>query len=198
MRYLLLILTGFVLSLLPADARSQTKLIFHKSHSGSGESFRLAYGNADFDLENSNLGMAPERTVRTAALDSLILISDTMAVMVTSAVCRRPRQQTESKWRAGKDTVYHHPLFSKKNSTAFIKSYLHEFYHFQNHVDSIIIINGDEEQQEYQFIPPASVNDDNNKGGLLARDEQVNVVPLSVNLHSSHIDSVNLDWRKRS
>ena len=63
---------------------AQTKLIAFKSHSGPNENFRLAYESNFFDMENSNLGVLIERDVTTASLDTLILISDTVAVMVTS------------------------------------------------------------------------------------------------------------------
>jgi hypothetical protein len=98
---------------------AQTKLIAHKSHSGSDRNFRIAYDAGFFDMDNSNFGMAPERTVRTASLDSLILISDTLAVMVTSEYCKRPisrKKDATTKWREGRDTVRNHPLFSKRYS----------------------------------------------------------------------------------
>jgi hypothetical protein len=148
---------------------SQTKLIAHKSHSGSEASFHSAYKNNFFDLGNSNFGNIPDRTVTTASLDSLIFISDTIAIMVTSEYCKRLRDPKREKtiWRAGKDTVYNHPLFTKKYSIEHIRNYLKQYYHFQNPVDSIKIIDQQqEEQQEYQTVPVASPgsNDDGPAG----------------------------------
>ena len=151
---------------------AQTKLIAHKSHSGTSQSFQIAYEAGLFDMENSNLGVAPERNVRTASLDSLILVSDSVAVMVTSEYCTRQnsrRPGASTKWRAGRDTVVNHPLFSKKHSIHYIKSTIRNQYYFQNPVDSIRIIVIDDEQQQqqqqqqeqqYQSIPVAGNNND--------------------------------------
>ena len=153
---------------------AQTKLIAFKSHSGSNENFRLAYESNFFDMENSNLGVLIERDVTTASLDTLILISDTVAVMVTSVHITkygRKKPNTGNKWRPGRDTVYHHPLFSKKNSIRYIKNYLHQYYYFQNPTDSIKFIIHETEvqqqQQEEQSLPAigfAGGNDNNGNG----------------------------------
>jgi hypothetical protein len=149
---------------------AQTKLIAHKSHSGSDYTFKLAYEGGFFDMENSNLGMAPERTVRSASLDSLILISDSVAVMVTSEYCNRQNSRkpnATTKWRAGRDTVYNHPLFSKKYSIDYIRSTIKQQYYFQNPVDSvkfIVIDDEQQDQQQYQSLPIAGDNNDNGPG----------------------------------
>jgi hypothetical protein len=165
------LLTTFILSL---SSNAQTKLIAHKSHSGSIENFRIAYEGEFSDMDNSNLGMYIERDVRTASLDTLILVSDSVAVMVTSEYCSGKNTRSGSpttKWRAGRDTVYNHPLFSKKNSISYIKSYLHQHYFFQNPTDSVKFIIQEEqqhqEQQEYQSVPAIgkSGGDDNSGDG---------------------------------
>lgn len=151
--------------ILPAFLMAQTKLIAHKSHSGSNETFKIAYETGLFDIENSNLGVAPEPTVRSASLDSLIFLSDTSAVMVTSQHCSRWERTT--KWSAGKDTLYNHFLFSKKNSIAHIKKYLKKNYNFQNPVDSIKFISIETEQQDstqYQGLPFISLPGDGDNG----------------------------------
>src|SRR5215213_6963470 len=94
-----------VLCLLTAVfSKAQTKLIAHKSHSGTAATFKIAYETGSFDIENSNFGMAPERMVTNSSLDSVIFISDTVAIMVTSEYCRRRNstQAATTKWRAGK------------------------------------------------------------------------------------------------
>src|SRR5689334_2473893 len=108
------------------SAIAQTKLIAHKSHSGSNGEFRIAYSADHVELGNSNFGRGPEPLVRTASLDSLIFLSDTVAVMVTSEVCKNPDypRRASTKWRSGKDTVYNHPLFTKLHSVSYIKSFL--------------------------------------------------------------------------
>lgn len=133
----------FAFCVAASSLSAQTKLIAHKSHSGTVESFRLAYENNSPELENTNFGAAPERTVVTASLDSLIFISDSLAVMVTSKFCEK-RNSSESKlWRAGRDTVRNHPLFSKQHALDSIKNILERRYHFKNSVDRIKFIGYD-------------------------------------------------------
>lgn len=102
---------------------SQTKLIFHKSHSGSRTSFvKSINGNS------SNFGVLREPDVNTAALDSVIYLTDTSAIMVTK-VCSRYQRYLQpgdenglnSNWYPGRDTVYFHPLFSKKHALDSIR-----------------------------------------------------------------------------
>ncbi len=160
----LILLCTFIL---PAFLFGQTKVIAHKSHSGNTGTFKIAYETGLFDIDNSNLGMAPEPTVRSASLDSLIFLSDTSAVMVTSQHCSRWERTT--KWSAGKDTLYNHFLFSKKNSIAYIKKYLKKNYHFQNPVDSVKFISIETEQQDstqYQGFPFISLPNDGDNGSL--------------------------------
>lgn len=132
------------------SVNAQTKVISHKSHSGSKANFRTAL-NADlFDLSKSNFGAAPIRMVRRAQLDSLIYLSDTSAVMVTSEVCwtedRGRKKDDESLWQSGKDTVKFHPLFTKQHSLDSIKEVLGSQYNFQNPVDSMVFIGYDNEK----------------------------------------------------
>jgi len=145
---------------------SQTKLISHKSHSGKSENFHKAmlFHN---DLAFSDFGVAPQPIVKYAKLDTLKYISDSVSVMITSHFCddlntlrriRRLKQTTDSlpstieqmntedQWSAGIDTLYNHPLFSKKESLDSIKKVLKENYYFKNNIDSV------------QFIGYSSVN----------------------------------------
>ena len=120
---------------------SQTKLIAHKSHSGNTNSFHRAMKYSIFNLEASNFGEAPSPFVNTAQLDTLKYVSDSVAVMITSN-CRKNRftKKTDSLWTPGKDTIYNHPLFSKKNALDSIKRVLRETYYFENSIDSVVFI----------------------------------------------------------
>lgn len=133
----------FAFCLVALGSVAQTKLIAHKSHSGSVESFRFAYENNFVELGNSNFGAAPQETIRTAALDSLIFISDSVTVMVTSNFCERRRSGSSKLWNAGRDTVRNHPLFSKKHSLDSIKTILQQQYYFKNPVEKIKFIGYD-------------------------------------------------------
>jgi hypothetical protein len=151
---------------------AQTKKIAFKSHSGSTENFATALENNLFDMENSNFGAAPIRDVRTAQLDSVIFISDTVAIMVTSEYCTkmdRTSQQPISDprlWEAGRQTVFNHPLFSRKHSLDSIKSILREQYNFQNPVEKVVFVGFDNKKKKYKantIIPVSTRNDDNNQ-----------------------------------
>jgi hypothetical protein len=129
-------------------AYSQTKLISHKSHSGSSANFKKALKENLFTIGESNFGMAPQRHVRNSKLDTVKLLSSNVAIMITSESCRwedydgRDRSN-ESVWSAGSDTVYDHPVFNAKNSLPEIKSKLKHEYFFANSIDSVVFIGFD-------------------------------------------------------
>lgn len=148
---------------------AQTKLISHRSHSGSTANFILALEGELFDMPFSNFGMAPQRTVRTAELDSVIFISDSVAVMVTSNYCFSgyvggfPDASTKSLWRAGRDTARNHVLFKRQHELDSIKLILKRQYFFRNSVDSVKFIGYDNQganpkRQQKQWVPAYSDN----------------------------------------
>lgn len=127
---------------------AQTKMISHKSHSGSNTEFKKALSANLFNIGNSNFGMAPERFVRNSKLDTVKLLSPQVAVMVTSESCHyedhngRPSSSSEL-WSAGTDTVYDHPLFNKKNTVEEIKRGLKNDYYFANNINDVVFIGFD-------------------------------------------------------
>jgi hypothetical protein len=154
---------------------AQTKVIAHKSHSGNSNTFAKAYQNNLFD----NFGMAPEPEVKRARLDSLIFVNDTCQIMVTTESCsnlygkKAPtkewnyqtqsyRQAIEvskdkktSVWKAGRDTVYNHYLFSYNESLDFVKDRIKNRFYFTNSVDSVIFVgynNNKPYELSYPFI----------------------------------------------
>jgi hypothetical protein len=169
---------------------SQTKLIAHKSHSGSSSTFSKALRSKLFDRGDSNFGMAPNPNIKYAVLDSVIIISDSQAVMVTSDYCKGPMyfQETDDSqehkaeiWRAGKDTITNHPLFKKEYKIDSIKRVVQMKYWFKS-ADEVIFVGFDEQKrdsvinkkledselidssegQEENFIPV--IKDDSNDG----------------------------------
>ena len=123
----------------------QTKLIFHKSHSGSRNAFAKTI-NGNY----SNFGMAPQRQVTTAVLDSVIYLTDTSAIMVTKECTflegyRQPvlKPGKENPWRPGRDTVYNHPLFSQKHALDSIRNAVKSEYYFKNDIDSTKFVGYD-------------------------------------------------------
>jgi hypothetical protein len=145
-------LFALILLITTESLLAQTKLIAHKSHSGTRAtfgSFRLADG--------LGLGAAPYRNIKTALLDSVIYISDSVAIMVTSNYCTRvspdyrasndytmeERMHNARIWEAGRDTVYNHPLFSKQHQLDTIKAILDRDYNFNNGADKVKFIGYD-------------------------------------------------------
>lgn len=127
---------------------SQTKMISHKSHSGSSVNFKKALKENLFTIGESNFGMAPQRHVRNSKLDTVKLLSSNVAIMITSESCHWEEydgrdRSTESVWSAGTDTVYDHPVFNAKNSLPEIKSKLKREYFFANSIDSVVFIGFD-------------------------------------------------------
>jgi hypothetical protein len=124
------------------SASTQTKLIAHKSHSGKTKTL---FSNP---IGESNFGMAPERFVRNSKLDSVILISEKVAIMVTSEHCHSEgfdgRDKSRSNlWSAGKDTVYEHELFNSSKSVDEIRKSLKEDYFFANPIETVVFIGFD-------------------------------------------------------
>jgi hypothetical protein len=154
--------------LLALTSIAQTNIIRHKSHSGSMASFYSAVEPEA--TETPDFGRGPEEYVRTAALDSVIFISDSVSVMITSNYCNRPRNGTTNKWSAGKDTIINHPLFSHQHSLDSIKKVLFSHYYFVNPVDSVRFIGFDNEvcpppkKVKYLGLGFATTNDDNGTG----------------------------------
>lgn len=146
------------LHIVPIVCISQTKLISHKSHSGSNADFKIAMEANLFDIGASNFGDVPYREVKNSSLDTVIYVSKGKAVMITSEYCKqveKRRKQEEDKtpgtfWKAGKDTVFNHPLFSKNHSLDSIKMVLKTQYHFQNEVDKVVFIGFDNKVKKYK------------------------------------------------
>ena len=136
---------------------SQTKLISHKSHSGTNENFRIALEENLFDIGDSNLGDVPYREVKNAQLDTVIYISKGKSIMITSEFCKienRYNRINEDKslrefWKKGTDTVFNHPLFSKRHSLDSIKNVLKQQFHFKNDIDKVIFIGFDNKSRKH-------------------------------------------------
>jgi hypothetical protein len=163
---------------------SQTKRIAFKSHSGSNTNFRIALANNLFDMGGSDFGVAPQRTIKTAQLDSVIFVSDTMAILVTSQYCTLTDRDNDKPlgnpklWKAGREFAYNHPLFSKRHSLDSIKKVIKEQYHFKNSVEKVVFIGFDnkkpkkkkrsKEQSEIVLPVTGNSNDKNYPGMELA------------------------------
>ena len=130
-------------SIVTGEIFSQTKFIAHKSHSGSAETFNISLDEEIFSNPGSNFGMAPERMIRTASLDSLIFLSDTVSVMITSRIEKDRWTDSLTIWKPGRDTIINHPLFSRVKGIENIKRSLKQDYYFRNSPDSVKFISYD-------------------------------------------------------
>jgi hypothetical protein len=130
---------------------AQTKWIAHKSHSGSTAHFAAVTPGSIFDDDGSNFGQAPRIEVKTAQLDSIIWLSDSVVVMVTSQYCKWPHSNSDDLWRAGRDTLLRHELFCAGFSLDEIKRRLKKNYHFRNNINTVAFIGY---QPKKQPTPP--------------------------------------------
>lgn len=129
---------------------AQTKLISYKSHSGNKRHLNSALSNNLFTMGESNFGMAPQRMVRNSKLDTVILVSEKKAIMITSEYCHYEDygggdRSNGMLWSAGKDTVYDHPVFNSGKSVSEIKRTLKQEYFFANPIDSVVFLGFDGE-----------------------------------------------------
>jgi hypothetical protein len=162
---------------------AQTKLINHRSHSGSNETFADKFANDA--IPNSNLGASPTRIVLTAKLDSLIYVNDSTAVMVTSRFCadRYDVSEEPTNWKPGKDTIRSHPLFGKQHQLDVIKRTIKNDYNF-NDAKNIKYIGYD------NFLPQEI------KPKVKPKQEQNNIPKMQQqNLQNQNMDETNLPFQ---
>jgi hypothetical protein len=125
-------------------AMSQTKRIAFKSHSGNSEHFKQALSAALFENEGSNFGIAPERYVTFAHLDTVIFINDTTVELVTShhsnfvddyRISTHPNL-----WKPGHEIVVNHPVFNSEKTIEEMKEIVQKTYHFKNDISKVVFI----------------------------------------------------------
>jgi len=99
---------------------AQTKVIAHKSHSGSKHSFSKAYQNNLFDINRSNFGHPGVRSV--VLLDTIIAVNDSLTVlkMRESNRCHSIlvsyKKLSESDFKYRTDTLINHQWLHKNNT----------------------------------------------------------------------------------
>lgn len=104
----------------------QTKVIAHKSHSGSHSSFVKAYRNNLFDINNSNFGRIPEKTI--VILDTVIALNKSVTILKRrESINLHPagtdyKRLKKSDFKFKTDTLIENSLFNKKNTIQYIKS----------------------------------------------------------------------------
>lgn len=133
---------------------SQTKKIFHRSHSGKESRFKIILLSNLPDLEGSNFGQAPNRIVKSAKLDSVIFVSPEKAILVTSNYCQKRHEPGEEAklWKAGREEANNHPLFSRQHALDSIKRELKN-YNFQNDLNSVVFVGYDNVYPKIKNVP---------------------------------------------
>lgn len=170
-------LFAFIISI---SVFSQTKLIAFKSHSGNSENFSKAVSEDLFDANFSNLGAAPQRFVQDARLDSVIILNDNEAILVTSSsdkLVPKDRRDNRKVWTPGREIV-NKPLFSKKNIDS-VKQVLKRDYFFVNDVDSVVFVEYDQKNKTYKPIRPAAVKPAKEKSEKTPRGLLLGVLMIS-------------------
>ena len=120
---------------------AQTKVIAHKSHSGSHKSFAKAYHNNLFDIKRSNFGLPGNRNI--VVLDKVKALNDSLTVLYfrESIVCYQYgtsySKLKKSDFKSKTDTVKNHKIYKKSNTATFIKSKGNRPIRFDNPIDSV-------------------------------------------------------------
>ncbi|MES2485174.1 MAG: hypothetical protein V4581_04395 [Bacteroidota bacterium] len=109
----------FLFTLLSVSAFSQTRLISHKSHSGSMATFNTALENSLFDIAASNFG-APGSEMRFV-VDSVILLPDNRAVIISSEKDVWVTYPKSSVILTGRDTLYNAMLSNRHNKDSLFR-----------------------------------------------------------------------------
>jgi hypothetical protein len=123
---------------------AQTKRIAFKSHSGNEANFKTALAVSLFENEGSNFGIAPERYVTFAHLDTVIFINDTTVELVTSHHSNFVDDYRTSThpdlWKPGHEIVVNHPVFNSEKTIEEMKEIVQKTYHFKNDISKVVFI----------------------------------------------------------
>jgi hypothetical protein len=124
--------------------QAQTKVISHKSHSGSKSQFSGAYQKNLFDLKRSNFG--GPRLINVVVLDSVVAVNDSVTVlkMRQSNSCYDfhidYKALKDSDFIKKTETVVNHPILNRKKTVAFIHSSRGQLFWFDNPIESVVFV----------------------------------------------------------
>lgn len=160
----------FLALLLSIPVFSQTRLIAFKSHSGHSEHFKTAVSENLFDANLANLG-DPKPYFQKSTLDSLIILDDQEGVLVASSISDLVFDDEKREKQPVREVVHKRVLFSKKNIDS-VKAILKRDYHFDNNVDSVIVVEYNKRKKSYKEVgssieKPKKDKSDKTRGGLL-------------------------------
>lgn len=155
----LLLFSAFFLGL---NSQAQTKLVSYKSHSGDIKNI----AREDLASLDGNLGIAPERMITSARLDSVLILDEHKSVIVTSRVCKSRITDKSSKWKPGRDTVTDSRVFQMKNLDS-MKSVLRSDYFFKNDMDSVVFMKYDARKKKFKNVTPKTKMKDKSKSSKM-------------------------------
>jgi hypothetical protein len=144
-----------ILMLCTVAGFAQTRLISHKSHSGSAATFTTALESSLFDIAESNFGL-PTKEMRFT-VDSVILLPGNRAVVISSEKdVYKTHQKSAFNFKPGRDTLYNHPLLSQQHQK---DSILHSLESYGRH-NTPVLINYDNDRTKKNVVPviPGSDN----------------------------------------
>lgn len=132
-------------------SEAQTKLISHKSHSGSKRSFSKAYKNSLFNLSSSNFGLPKSRNL--TLVDSIIALNDSVTILrVRKSKSCHPygtnyKKLDSTDYYNSTDTVVKDNILHGQNTVSSIKQSWNGKYSFwyANPVGEIVFIGFKEE-----------------------------------------------------
>jgi len=137
-----LMLVLFLLSM--SFSFAQTKVISHKSHSGSKKTFRIAYEKSLFNLNQSNFGLPGNRNI--VLLDTVIAVNDSVTIlkMRESAVCypfnTSYKDLKKSDFKSKTVRINNHKIFNKKNTISTIKTSNYFGINFLNSIEEVVFV----------------------------------------------------------
>ncbi|MEO7983883.1 MAG: hypothetical protein ABI688_07365 [Bacteroidota bacterium] len=157
MRKLLIILLCFTGTSLLA----QTKEIAFESHSGDKIDFKSTLDNDLFDSDNSDFGLPPPQDIKTYKLDSVIYVSDTVALVITKEYRRSSSEPKDSArfWTMKRDTVFNDPLFTRKHSLDSIKNVLQTSGYYVNPLKKAVFVgydNNKKSNRSKEYVIPVT------------------------------------------
>lgn len=155
---------------------AQTKLIAFKSHSGNIKEFYELVENRDIDMIPHNLGMAPQKIIKSSQLDTVIYVNDTTTVVITSVYSQDEYDPYDQPWlwSPGKDTARHDLVWNQKDPQK-IKKKLKKEFNFRNSMDSVVFVGFPTETTKPKEEP---INKNREAGGAMEdEDEEEDAVP---------------------
>jgi hypothetical protein len=151
---------------LASTVAGQTRKIAFESHSGSEDHLAIALADPFFDADESDFGLPANAVVKSYKLDSVIFISESMAILVKRTYSHTIGDPSDSMKFIGssRDTVFNDPLFSRRHALDSIRMVLEKEKYYLNYktirrVKFIGYDNKKAARETHAFLTPASLND---------------------------------------